>query len=264
MKTTLKTIAWPLLAMALCVSCATTPGSKPSGTTLLVMPSRHTVVQFCFDIARIRSVYMVAYDQPALSKRPMLYAWNNDRADWVAIQAGELASGQLFSVPPARTVVIGGAAIMPKEVADAVASIEVAATVESLNVADMANTLDQVLNFSTSEWSWLGDRFGLELKDQNEDLRHTGRYSQNRGQVQPRADSGELVAMPPASVEELEMLGPETAPVSMESAPVPEVSRQTLVIPMGQADAAPVVVAEVPVAASAPVAAAEPMRPEDK
>lgn len=267
MKTTLKTFAWPLLAIALCASCASPQAGKPSGTTLLVMPSRHTVVQFCFDVARIRSVYMVAYDQPALSKQPMLYAWNNDRADWVAIQASELAGGQLFSVPPARTIVIGGAAIMPKDVADAVAATDVAVTSESLNVADLANAFHQVLNFSSSEWTWLGDRFGLQLKDRNEDRRQSGRYSQNRSQVQPPAERDAMVAMPPASVEELDIPGPETAPVSLEPAPAPapEASRQTLVIPMGQAEVAPAAeAAAAPAASAAPAPAAEPMRPEDK
>lgn len=199
--------------------------AKPSGTTLLVIPSRYTVVQFCFDIARIRSVYLVAYDQPATVQQPLLYAWNNDQSNWIPIKSADLGSGSLFTVPPVRTVLVGGGAMLPANVAAAVSQAGAFSQVESLNLMDLANALHQSMRFTSSEWKWLAGRYGLQLKDRNEDRRRWGRYGPPGQEGADRTPSaGREFGMDPEA-EDIVIMPPP--PAEAEAAP----ARQTLVIP---------------------------------
>ncbi len=200
---------------------AAAASAKPAGTTLLVIPSRYSVVQFGFDIARLRSVYLVAYDRPARPAEPALYAWNNERANWVSIPFPALTDGSLFRVAPVRTVLVGDGAMIP-EVLEAALAGQPVHRIASLQAADLANGLHATLRFTNTEWKWLAARYDLQLEDRNVDRRRWGRYG-------PPGQGGSAFRSPTTGgAESL----PEAERVVMPPVTLPEMDRQTLVIPV--------------------------------
>lgn len=281
MNSRFRSIFFTLMAVGVAGSVAV---AKPEGTTLVVIPSRYTVVQFCFDIARIRSVYLVSYDQPATVKKTMLYAWNNEQSNWVPIEASDLAGGTLFTVPPQRTVLVGAGPLVPAAVLDAVTAAGPFSQVESLNLMDLSNALHQSMRFSGSEWKWLAGRYNLQLEDRNEERRRWGRYGapgQARIEAPASGKPWHAAEMEP-DVETLVIMPPAVVSESLTEVPAAP-ARQTLVIPAATADGSstaamwdssptttPAAEKAMPVGAGVAAAntpappAAAPMRPEDK
>jgi hypothetical protein len=193
--------------------------ARAEGTTLIVIPARYTVVQFAFDIARIRSVYLVAYDQQAGTSQPELYAWNVASAKWESIQSDELRDQMLFRVAPSQAIVVVPPEGIPGSVADAIRTYDNPAAIDSLNLTDIVNGLNQRMRFSSSEWRWLSRRYGFKLEDRNAERRRWGRYG----------PPGQEPVRPPRETptdRDAGMGGPNA-----ESLPAP--ARQTLVIPAG-------------------------------
>ena len=220
------------LAVAAVLGVRPVMAAPPSGSTLLVIPARYTVVQFAFDIAQLRSMYLVSYDQPAGTDRVLLYAWDNTRSDWVSVDEADLSSGALFNVQPRRTVLVGDAQTLPASVASAVTARGNPKRIQSLNLADIANGLDSELQFKAREWQWLADRYNFNLEDRNATRRRYGRYGPWGSESS--APGREAQEHMPPSVETLPM--PVATPAPVE--------RQTLVIPAasGGAPAAAAVV----------------------
>ncbi|MCE9614264.1 MAG: hypothetical protein K8T26_08310 [Lentisphaerae bacterium] len=225
--------------------------AQPSGSTLLVIPARYTVVQFAFDVATIRSLYLVSYDRPATSTETRLYAWDNGKAEWLQIEESDIRSGSLFHMKPARTVLVGGEETLPASLADAATGGGPAKRITSLNLADIANSLNTELHFRSREWKWLADRYGFELNDQNAEQRRWGRYGPP-GQSSGREARERSAPMPKAKASDVDVLPPVAMPQA-GVAPV-ESTRQTIVIPVSAASETVSVPAIEEAAVPAPVA----------
>ena len=145
------------------------------GSTLMVIPARHTIVQFAFDVARLRPAELVAY-RDVKGGGYDLYVWDKGARKWIPTGTSAVASGAVFTQTPARTIVIGPETGVPPVVADSVDAYRERRTIESLNLANLVNAMHQELRFDGSEWQWLAKRYGLELKDRNADRRRWGRY----------------------------------------------------------------------------------------
>ena len=239
-----------------------TVAARAAGSTLLVIPSRFTVVQFSFDVARVRSLYLVAYDRNAVVPGTQLYAWSVEKSDWIKIDPAALSSGELFSEKPSRVVVVGDDATLPPEVLSAAAGAGRVQRVTSLQLVDLANTLNADMNFTAEDWRWLAKRYGFTLEDKNVERRRYGRYGPPGGKASRPVEGSDSAA--------------ETlAPMSLESAPAeaplpaygkelaPATKPQTMVIP---APAAAAVEKSVPAQSVAVPKLAEPadMAPENK
>jgi hypothetical protein len=143
---------------------------------VIVMPGRYTVVQFAFDVARIRPVELVAYDKGVGDEPLLLHVWDATAADWKPADIAAYQDGSLFEAQPKQAFLIGGDADLPAEIADGSDWCKKVTRVSSLKVVDMANSMNAKLNFSGKEWRRLAKRHNLELADDNAERRRYGRY----------------------------------------------------------------------------------------
>ena len=83
------------------------------GPALMVVPSRYTVIQFAFDIVRLRPVTLVVYESGAASAYPVMHIWEHQTREWVRTSIEEYSSGGIFDAMPQRVIVIGSDADLP-------------------------------------------------------------------------------------------------------------------------------------------------------
>ncbi len=211
-----------ICALSMILLCSANSHAAGRGPTLLVIPARYTVVQFSFDIARMRSVYLLSYRSEGDAINTFL--WDKRADDWVAVDS--TSGDSLFASPPARTIVVGrvdeGAIGLSNITGDA----GVTSRIPSLDLKDVVNGLHAELKFRGTEWRWLASRYGFELKDRNAERRRWGRYGRPGKARMPTSER-----LKPAPVV------PEHAyrvPVIKTPPPEPEVikqpKRKTLVI----------------------------------
>ncbi|MDA0577345.1 MAG: hypothetical protein O3B24_04530 [Verrucomicrobia bacterium] len=227
--------------------------ARTTGITLLVIPSRYTVVQFAFDVASKRSMYLLSYDRPAAGGDTRMYAWDKSANKWIEVNESDVSSGALFHEKPSRTVLVGDHVTLPVSVGAVTDPSGKAQRITSLNLVDIANGLDDVLDFSGSEWKWFAGRYGFTLDDRNSERRRWGRYGPRggeRAQAPRKAATHDDVVMPEAVQVPEDAL---RAPAVVEPAP----EQQTLIIEVPTAARAAVEEKGV----AAPMAVAEPAPP---
>ncbi|MBT3294557.1 MAG: hypothetical protein HN919_15210 [Verrucomicrobia bacterium] len=143
---------------------------------VIVMPVRYTVVQFAFDVARIRPVELVAYDKGVGDEPLLLHVWDAAATDWKPADIAAYQDGSLFGARPKQAFLIGGDEALPAELADGSGWCKKVTRIPSLKVVDMANSMNAKLKFSGKEWKRLAQRHNLELADDNAERRRYGRY----------------------------------------------------------------------------------------
>ena len=154
-------------------------GSK--GPTLLVIPARYTLVQFAFDIARLRSVYLLSYRNDGDSYSTFIL--DKSSQDW--LDADPASGGSLFAVVPAHTIIIGSVDERALSLADFTGDGSVTSRIPSLDLKDVVNGLNEHFHFRGTEWRWLAARYQLELNDRNAERRRWGRYGRPGGGRMP-------------------------------------------------------------------------------
>lgn len=163
-----------LVVVGISQPCQATPRGK---TTLIVMPVRHTVVQFVFDIARIRPVQLLAYDKGVGDEALLLHMWDFTKGDWCPAEIEAYQNGTLFASKLERAFLIGEEADLPAEISDSTGTwCKDVTRIPSLKVVDMANAMDRKLKFSEHEWRTLAKRHSLKLTDDHAERRRYGRY----------------------------------------------------------------------------------------
>ena len=191
---------WVLLGLLL-VACVLpfAGAAETAGLTLIVIPARYTVVQFAFDVAKLRQVYLVAYDTEGKSQALVLYVWDSGAGEWLRTSLEEYRSGAIFLTQPERVIVIGADQDVPAGMMDASLWSDEVGRIPSIKIVDMVNGMHQAFSFKASEWRWLAKRYKLELEDRNEERRRYGRYGPpGRKQRQPDLSHPEpdVVVMP--------------------------------------------------------------------
>jgi len=231
------------LVCFLCLACVR-PGlarTSGGGQVLLVIPARYTVVQFAFDIARMRSVYLAAYDTEGKDDSLVLHVWDSEAREWVRTNLDEYRSGAIFLTKPKSVVIVGTGERVPAGIGEASSWGGKVRQVSTLGIADMANALHAELSFDAAEWRWLARRYGLKLQDRNAERRRYGRYgppgSRRERPVQKNVE--EDVVMPRPVVEKPVM---EEKPFpSLKEVPVEEKGVPAVVIEEKGLRPAPVV-----------------------
>lgn len=169
-----KTFAAFLVGTALMGLCA---GTVRADRSLLVIPARYSVVQFAFDVTRLRNSDLVVYDTRGEKGELVLHFWDAQRNDWTKSSVDELRLGALFDDLPTRTFLVGPDRDVPASVQAAVTALGgKLVRIPSLKVVDMVNAVNEGLRFSPGEWKWLAKRHGLQIVDLNVDRRKYGRY----------------------------------------------------------------------------------------
>jgi len=164
------------LILLLIAGVGTTGHAGSKDRAVIVMPVRYTVVQFAFDVARIRPVELLAYDKGAGDEPLLLHVWDSAANNWRTADVGAYQGGSLFTKAPKRVFLVGGEESLPSELAAAPAWAKDVTSIPSLKVLDMANTMDGKMKFSEREWKKLARRHNLKLVDENADRRRYGRY----------------------------------------------------------------------------------------
>ena len=217
-----------LQALTLALSLAAAGGAFAAPeSTLLVVPARWRVINLAFEMVSLRQCSLVSYQTAEGKTEPSLHMWAGDQ--WVGVTSEQYAR-ELFSGRHLRHVVVVGqkGEVPPSLVADASWCPDVR-VVESLDVGTLVTELDKVLKFTASEWTWVANREGLKIEDENTALRRYGRYGKPGQPPPPKPPrhaakspvSAVPVVMPPA---EGPRKAPEAAPVTKPAEPVPAVA----------------------------------------
>ena len=196
MTTKHRVLFWLLIFSLLC-PCAFRAAADAQQHLLLV-PSRYTIVQLAFDLARLRPMHLVTYDRGADPDSPLLYVWDPETENWVRTTVDEFASGSVFRSMPRRIIIVGGQYDVPSPVLAAAGRAEQIDRVPSLGIVQIINAVDKQMDFSPEEWQWLARRYRLKLKDRNEERRRYGRYGPpgTKGQRRPYSYRSEREAAP--------------------------------------------------------------------
>ena len=196
----------------LCLACL--PALQPraaegSDTLLLVVPARHTILQFSFDVARLRSSFVVTYSQDG---DDALHIWDSDAGRWVGITAEEFVSGGLFQTPPDNVIIVGSGGELPGILSEMPTWAKGGKMINSSGMMALANGVNGVVRFSSREWKWIAARYGLKLKDLNAAKRRYGRYgapgSDGPASPPPVPAPKEHIMGPPRALDEPDRPGP--------------------------------------------------------
>jgi len=256
-----------LLAGLLVTLCGVHVAAAKQKPTLLVLPARYTVVQFSFDVAQLRPVYLVAYGDDG-----DMHVWDKETDEWVGIGPDEYASGELFTTPPAVTVIVGPGQTLPEAVASTPSDSGIVRRIPTLDLKDVVNGLHGVMKFRADEWHWLADRYGFKLKDRNAGRRRWGRYGPPGAKKKKQSRRVPMPAPVPVvetmndPAPEIEPIGETPAIPEAPAAPAPETIEPAVPVeekgvpvveatPV-EAPAAPAEVSDMPLATDLP--------PEDK
>jgi hypothetical protein len=203
-----------LCAALVAISVCSVEASVLEGPTCIVIPTRPTLVQFSFDLLRLRrQMYLVAQDKEIGGDATVLHVWDDATQDWIRIGVEEFVAGTVFTQTPRRLIVVGGEADVPEELAAAPSWTEEAYQIESLDLVTVLNKFQIIFKFNEREWKWLAKRYGITFEDLNAERRRYGRYGkpgEDKNQVMP----GEVIEEPMETVPE--------GPIEIITAPEPE------------------------------------------
>ncbi|MBN1557004.1 MAG: hypothetical protein JW951_02525 [Lentisphaerae bacterium] len=202
------------LALGLFSAAPAVCGNVQPDAAVMLIPSRYTIVQFAFDIARLRPVTPVAFDTPPGLEKPVVHRWDAPRRDWVRVSLDDYRTGAAFGTVPPLAILVGPATDIPVALAEPPEGCRRVMRIPTLDLVTLVNALNAQFNFSGREWEWLARRHGLVLKDLNAERRRWGRYGPpGKRPARRNPDAAETVPVP----------APETG-----SAPSPE--QETLII----------------------------------
>lgn len=178
-----KTMIWAI-ALGLAITTGwSVAASMPSKTknkplTLLVVPSRYSILQVAFDLSRRFPAVLVSYQGSADTERPVLHAWNGEQ--WVYVSMKDFREGNFVQVTPDRAVLIGDEATLPTALTDALSWCPTLLNVRDMNTADLLNSAGRLFQFNREDWAWFAGRYRLNLQDLNADARTQSWYDQPR------------------------------------------------------------------------------------
>jgi hypothetical protein len=227
----MKILSRLLVAFAACslFSPAAHGAGKPVGAALIVAPSRYPVLSFCFDVATLRPIYLVAYDETTGTAAPRLHVWDSSVKQWIKLDLARYRSGDPFINPPPSYVVLIGKDVATRIGAPLPEGAEVC-PIYSADPASLANGLNDFMHFETGEWRWLARRHDIKVEDTNAERRRYGKYGKPVKEPKvtpfpPESSELEPVPLPPVNPEPMPPVG---ATPAVSNATPPEVTTQTV------------------------------------
>jgi hypothetical protein len=221
---------------------------------VLVVPARHRIVQFAFDISALRDTALVAYDEAPDGEGTVLHAWDDDAESWILLTADEFAIGAFSDLELRDMFLLGSDDDLPSIIITGASQAKSVTRIDSLNLKDVANGLNASMRFKSREWKALSKRHGLQIKDLNYERRRWGRYGPP-SKKQPATETS-AAPMEEQPIEDPELdIGPtaeekglELAPEAQvtEPEPAPNAESDEVSEPEPEADPEPVVETELP------------------
>lgn len=226
---------------------------------VLVVPARQRTVALAFDVRALRDLVMITYRGTAATEAPLMHVWSPSANAWQELSAEAYAFGQFMSTQPGKLFLIGTDRDLPASVIAGASQAAEVVRIDSISMAEMANTFNQHMKFSPREWRTLSERHGLQTRDLNYERRKWGRFgpppsAQPDVQTVPEFPEDEFPedmteTQPAAAVAPVKTEEPKaTVEIAPEAPPAPIVLDASAGAPLEpEAATAPVVVATPPV-----------------
>lgn len=147
----------------------------PSPSAIMVIPARYRMVEFAFDMARLRDVAIVSYQNDAAKPSELLlHVWNGRQ--WMHVTAESYRSGSFLLGAPKHLILIGGEGMVPDVLTAAPEWCARVERITAMDISTLVNTLGKLLKFNDSEWLWFSDKYDLSIADLNSERRRYGRW----------------------------------------------------------------------------------------
>lgn len=143
---------------------------------LLVVPARHTMIQFALDMLKLRPMYLMAFDIGTDAKSASMHLWDGETGEWVSTSVEEYRDGTAFAAAPEKVILAGNVKDLPPGLLDAPAWARHVRRVGATDIVALVNALNDDMEFTTQEWRWIAARYELKLKNLNEERNRYGRY----------------------------------------------------------------------------------------
>jgi hypothetical protein len=154
---------------------ATSFGSSKEAT-LLVVPGRPAIAAVAIDLVGMRdNVFVALYQQNLKTGELVIHLWDARKGDWVKVAADEYSTGKISDPVTAKVIVIGNDPVLMGKM-EHISTWGTLMRVQTLDIMQLVNALNDVLTFTPGEWEYLAKRHDLKLQDLNADRRHYGRY----------------------------------------------------------------------------------------
>lgn len=156
----MKKMLWICAACVLALGgLAVAPAAAQEDAVLLVTPSRYSVMQVAFDVARRYPTVLVSYQgAPA---EPVLHVWNG--YEWMPLSLADYQSGAFLQSHPGRTVFLGDDALLPPGLRSIGAWCAASTQVPNLDTYELVNGIGRYLPFTPADWRWFAGRYNLTL-----------------------------------------------------------------------------------------------------
>jgi hypothetical protein len=156
----MKKLFWIWAAFILGAGGAAVPAAvAQEDAVLLVTPSRYSVMQVAFDVARRYPTVLVSYQGTA--NEPILHVWNG--YEWMPLSLADYQSGAFLQSYPGRAIFLGDDALLPNSLRSISAWCDKSVQVQGLENHALVNAIGSYLPFTPADWRWFAGRYNLTL-----------------------------------------------------------------------------------------------------
>lgn len=203
----MKILPW-LSGLLLVVSGLQT--SVADSTSMMIVPARSQAVLLGQDMAMLRDCNLVAFQGDASNPNPSMHAWY--QKSWRGISIDVLGDRSSYEEAPSSIILFGHPNDIPASLINAARRVcSDVRHIPTLDLVTMISALNELYDFSDGEWKALARRYGLAIKDINENRRKYGRYGPPGGQAmsdEPQVNNNRNFDLEPQPLEP-EPLAPE-------------------------------------------------------
>jgi len=175
----MKKVFWVCAALAMVMGGpAVSSAVAQADAVLLVVPSRYSVMQVAFDVARRYPTVLVSYQ--GTEKDPVLHVWNG--YEWMPLSLADYQSGAFLQSYPARAIFLGDDALLPSSLRSIKTWCDKSTQVPGLDTYALVNGIGSYLPFMPADWRWFAGRYNLTLAnlkaDEAEAAKHESWYNE--------------------------------------------------------------------------------------
>ena len=124
-----------------------------------MVPSRYSVMQVAFDVARRYPTVLVSYQ--GTLEEPVLHVWNG--YEWMPLALTDYQSGAFLQTYPGRTFFLGDDALLPASLRSINTWCQEVVQLPDLQTPELVNGIGRALPFTPSDWRWFAGRYNLTL-----------------------------------------------------------------------------------------------------
>ncbi|NKB25831.1 MAG: hypothetical protein GKR87_15950 [Kiritimatiellae bacterium] len=150
-------------------------GLWPRPINLLVVPAHYSVLQVSFDVISRRPIILVSYQISDDPNKPILHVWNS--AKWQPLSFQDYGAARFLSLMPDQVFLVGKESEELNALKTALSWRPEVKKISALNTGALINQLGVELDFGAKDWKWFAERYQLDLKDENREIREDSWYN---------------------------------------------------------------------------------------